>query len=100
MIMNKETIEKAIRELKPHGADDCKDRFELGKVVGFTRGFLSGTEWRINAVWHDAEKEKPDADKPYLAVVETPNATVYAVWQGYANHPFWKKWAYISDLVQ
>lgn len=62
--------------------------------------FGNGAVSYINNVWHEASKEQPNTEKPYLAVVELPGKKpIYAIWKGYANHPFWTKWAYIEDLI-
>lgn len=98
--MNREKIEKAIRKLKPHLEDDCQDRYELGKEVGFTRGFISGVNWRINSVWHDVSKELPDIGKhvvnedwfDFIADDEKDMERILRL------YPF-KHWAYIDDLL-
>ena len=89
--MNRETIEKAAQSY-------CDNKPYVETVLN-KNAFIAGAHWRINSVWHDVKKEQPKADKPYLAVIELPQATEYAIWQGFANHPFWTKWAYLEDLI-
>ena len=52
--------------------------------------FGNGAVSYINNVWHEASKEQPNTEK---------KKPIYAIWKGYANHPFWTKWAYIEDLI-
>ena len=110
--MNREQIEKAAKNFIEDFCYDhidytsinCEeDNYEAARnntLCEFGADiFSAGADWRINSVWHNASEEQPEAGKPYLAVIELPQETKYAVWEGYANHPFWKKWAYISDLL-
>lgn len=91
--MNKETIEEYATVFA-----DTVWVTENARFIS-NHSFIKGAEWFMNYVWHDAKKERPDMDKHYLAVLEFPNITEYYVWRGYANHPFWTKWAYIEDLL-
>lgn len=66
--------------------------------------FRSGATWRINSVWHDASKERPERGRHYLATVEIPSkAPIIAIWKddyrGQANHPFFQRWAYPEDFM-
>lgn len=89
--MNREEIEKA-----------ANAKYEDNTFA--YKGFIEGAEWRINSVWRDASKERPERDRYYLATVEIPGKpTIIAIWKddyrGQANHPFFKRWAYPEDFM-
>ena len=65
--------------------------------------FISGAEWRINSVWHDA-REKPDKGK--LLIVEDIDGAydlVYLTkskpWEELSEKDHYMRWAYIEDLL-
>ena len=72
---------------------------------GYSRGFMSGAQWRINSVWHDVSEE-PKEHKLVLIEDDFCREPDYGVWQ--APFPNWedsivhfssKRWAYLEDLL-
>ena len=72
---------------------------------GYSRGFMSGAQWRINSVWHDVSEE-PKEHKLVLIEDDFCGEPDYGVWQ--APFPNWedsivhfssKRWAYLEDLL-
>jgi len=89
------------------GSNTSYDCNECG-ADDFSEGFYWGTNWRINSVWHKAEK--PDENKPCLVEYKSPNngKTRYkvSVYCGYEwkelthyEHSCTIRWAYIEDLL-
>lgn len=103
--MNREEIKKeAFRNvlLNHRTADRTLSGLDLADFG--CENFVQGAEWRINSAWHDANMERPERDRHYLATVEIPGkAPIIAIWKddyrGQANHPFFKRWAYPEDFM-
>lgn len=65
------------------------------------KAFISGAEWQLNSVWHDA-KECPERKRNYLAQCKNGRFNVIPDSMNWDN--FYKKaeiirWAYIEDLL-
>lgn len=95
--MTREQIEKAAGEYS-------------GSVLGFKdnpvvmakhKAFMDGAEWRIGAVWHDAN-EKPDKNQLVLFECRKTYGRGYSVNFG-ENYDLMKnvvlRWAYVIDLL-
>lgn len=72
------------------------------RLVAF-RAFMKGAEWRINSVWHDANKIP---DKAELTLVEFPDGRIDIVyfhtiksWRSMIKRNGTIRWAYIKDLI-
>lgn len=106
--MEREDIEKAAKDysigkthfrrsvLKEVDADDYVLRKDNCR-----EDFITGAEWRINSVWHDA-KECPERKRNYLAQCKNGRFNVIPDSMNWDN--FYKKaeiirWAYIEDLL-
>lgn len=63
--MTREQIEKAAKETLVNEPVEI----QATKVGTFRRGFVTGAQWRINSVWHDAS-EVPEANKLVLVCFE------------------------------
>lgn len=96
--MTREDIEQAAEkyteEAYLHKGDDG---------VSYHNGFIAGSEWRINSVWHEASK-KPDKGSAYLVIKHGYNLqTVYwsdiVTWEEFQLIYRFKLWAYIDDLL-
>ena len=98
--MRQEIIENAAEEycrkyMKPYFSSDKST-------------FVSGAEWRINSVWHEAI-ERPNNGKPFLYVAkyrhtdeekyDTEYMSEEDSWDGFITEERLKKWAYIDDLL-
>ena len=69
----------------------------------FEHGFIDGADWRINSVWHDANKIP---DKAELTLVEFPDGSIDIVyfhtiksWRSMVKRNGTIRWAYIKDLI-
>lgn len=92
--MKEEQIEKAARDL-------CTtDRQEQWLKDFGMACFTDGARWRIEAAWHDADKELPECGRhvvnedwfDFIAKDERDLARIIK------KYPF-KRWAYIDDLL-
>lgn len=94
--MDIKTIEKSASETllnKP---------FELGitTIWYFKKGFKEGAEWRINSVWHEANKEIPMPFRPILVEHDDGKFSVNMVAGNMQSCPMaWSRWAYVDDLL-
>lgn len=70
--------------------------------------FMEGADWRINSVWHDINKEKPQDGKQCLLEITYKNGYVpyYHLTKWYEMNEFVFHdrcakvcWAYIEDLI-
>ena len=70
--------------------------------------FMEGADWRINSVWHDINKEKPQDGKQCLLEITYKNGYVpyYHLTKWYEMNEFVfhdrcakVRWAYIEDLL-
>ena len=59
--MTREQIEKAAKETLVNEPVEI----QATKVGAFQRGFIAGSQWRINSVWHDMKKEVPQVYGEY-----------------------------------
>ena len=74
----------------------------------FNNGFLSGADWRINSVWHDA-KDVPQPFRAFVILHDTENdfmmltqhsITCYSDYNViYQENDNMIAWAYIEDLI-
>lgn len=78
------------------------DKYMLGKKSGYIRGFIQGSEWRINSVWHGAD-EYPTKNSMVLVIMSYDVPTVLG-----PDNTFFKeevkdrgisRWAYVEDLL-
>lgn len=104
--MKKEDIEHAAREHARQNFPPVEsvNMYRTGKTAGYISGFIDGAQWAINSVFRDADKERPEPDRYYLAIVEIPGKPArIAIWKDdcwrQANHPFFKRWAYPEDFI-
>lgn len=122
MTMNRETIEKAMRnavqarcqcnmEKYPceerdycefcNGHNSAFDCDENCDADAFSEGFIAGAQWRINSVWHEAD-EKPNKNQLILFECRRTYGKGYSVNFG-ENYELLKNvlisWAYVSDLL-
>ena len=63
--MTREQIEKAAKETLVNEPVEI----QATKVGAFQRGFIAGSQWRINSVWHDMKKEVPQVYGEYENVL-------------------------------
>ena len=64
------------------------------------KAFISGAQWRINSVWHDAETETPRENEPIIGI--TGKMLCYMGLCGETAKeicPEMTKWAYVADLM-
>lgn len=117
--MNIEDIEKAAEECRfataqlmgvygqYHYIDECPNHgLSCDELV--EDSFIKGAEWRINSVWHDINKEKPQDGKQCLLEITYKNGYVpyYHLTKWYEMNEFVfhdrcakVRWAYIEDLL-
>ena len=97
--MTREQIENAATETLVNESVEIQPT----KVGAFQRGFVAGTQWRINAMWHD-RAEKADTSKELILMYPigsvritllNPNLT----FDGFLSVDMFIKWAYVSDLL-
>ena len=117
--MKREDIEKAAKEFTDkliaenhYEVNYEEDNYDAGSLhatdeVGFY-AFTKGAEWRINSVWHDINKEKPQDGKQCLLEITYNNGYVpyYHLTQWYEMNEFVfhdrcakVRWIYIEDLL-
>lgn len=93
--MNRETIERAAMETARKACAHFDEAFE------YANGFVTGANWRINSVWHDAETEIPRENKAVIGIT----GGNYCCYMGLCGEtakeicPEMAKWAYVSDLT-
>ena len=102
--MTREQIEKA-------GRDYALDQLGIVGLPGRAeamKAFISGAQWRINSVWHDAY-ERPDSGRVFLYIGKSledgetkfdtdclyPNEN----WEDFVFGEAMEEWAYIDDLL-
>ena len=97
--MTREQIENAAKETLVNESVEI----QATKVGAFQRGFVAGTQWRINAMWHD-RAEKADTSKELILMY--PNGSVRITllnpnltFDGFLSVDMFIKWAYVSDLL-
>lgn len=117
--MKREDIEKAAEECRLttaqsmgvygqyHSIDECPEHgLSCDELV--EGSFIKGAEWRINSVWHDINKEKPQDGKQCLLEITYNNGYVphYHLTQWYEMNEFVfhdrcakVRWAYIEGLI-
>lgn len=101
--MSKEDIKKAKAENAERIANIA---YSGGGHIGqddLETAFENGAEWRINSVWHDANKIP---DKAELTLVEFPDGRIDIVyfhtiksWRSMVKRNGTIRWAYIKDLI-
>ena len=92
--MNRETIERAAIETARKACAHFDEAFE------YANGFVTGADWRINSVWHDAETETPRENEPIIGI--TGKMLCYMGLCGETAKeicPEMTKWAYVADLM-
>lgn len=60
--------------------------------------FISGAEWRINSVWHDARTDVPEVYFPVLVEDDLEDFEVSMLALVEECPKNWRRWAYIDDL--
>lgn len=103
--MNKETIERTAIDYAIERAwrQDEGIMFNIGSCEmqdHLAYAFIAGAEWRINSVWHKAIEESPKPCSLVLVEMLDGNVSLFKVFDGKADMLRWKRWAYVSDLVQ
>lgn len=95
--MERDDIEKAAKHYQEKDHDIWTGK---GMATELQKAFITGAEWRINSVWHDAANGKAE-NKPALIeythrdgscghlVVPNPQEVKEAI----------DRWAYIEDLI-
>lgn len=86
--MKREDVNKAAEEYAWRG-----DMYDLKTA------FKAGSEWRMNAVWHDVEKELPEynrhvVNEDWFDFTAKDEKDLKRIMNQY---PF-KRWAYVDDL--
>lgn len=99
--MTRETIEKIAKEYAKdkYGGENAK-QWAIAQIHAGRDGFIEGSNWRINSVWHDAETEIPRENEPIIGI--TGKICCYMGLCGEIAKeicPEMKKWAYVSDLI-
>ena len=61
--------------------------------------FIDGAQWRIDSVWHDAKKEKPNGMSVILIDFANDAGEEYELGVSSEDLVGAKRWAYISDLI-
>lgn len=110
--MNKDTIEKAAIEfaqshyLDKYGnlPEDIPHKVFEDLVASIAYMFMYGAHWRINAVWHDCQKELPKREGEQIlleAVLDGKTVYIPVMWvnDGKGATESMTRWAYISDLI-
>ena len=96
--MNKEQIEKAAKETLVNEPVEL----QATKVGTFQRGFVAGTQWRINSVWHSTD-ELPQYSGYLAVLMENGFMEVihYTAGIGFQEMTLkgYTSWAYVSDLI-
>ena len=94
--MTREQIEKA-------GRDYALDQLGIVGLPGRAeamKAFISGAQWRINSVWHDARKDVPKEFIPILVERDDFTFSVNMVGGNMTSCPLhWVHWAYVIDLL-
>lgn len=96
--MKKEDIEKEIRSR----LDEPDNEWDSIFNSGFSRGFRTAADWRINSVWHTID-EVQDGKRPYI--VQYNEECKFAMFTKPIPVPLeqaksvFKRWAYIEDLI-
>jgi hypothetical protein len=102
--MKKQTLEEAAKDFLK---TECRIYTAESKMLAH-KAFKAGAEWRINSVWHDINKEKPQDGKQCLLEITYKNGYVpyYHLTQWYEMNEFVfhdrcakVRWAYIEDLL-
>jgi hypothetical protein len=95
--MTREQIEKAAKD---YVMPNARIR-PLMESIAAKEGFISGAQWRINSVWHDAS-EKPDKNQLVVFECRKTYGRGYSVNFG-ENYDLLKnvvlRWAYVIDLL-
>ena len=119
--MKREYMEKAALKYKSNLVERVinyahinneEDNYEAGKMHALDDNiedaFKAGAEWRINSVWHDINKKKPQDGKQCLLEITYKNGYVpyYLLTQWYEMNEFVfhdccakVRWAYIEDSL-
>lgn len=102
--MKKEDIEKEIQSR----LGEPNDHFFQIWNGGFIRGFLDGSDWRINSVWKHSTVF-PDSTRLILAEISISNAntsftprydlTTSGRFSKKIFSNYFVRWAYIDDLI-
>jgi len=119
--MTREQIEKAARDavqnhFQCNGKYPCEERdycefcngrnsaFDCKEDCGaddFNEGFIAGSQWRINSVWHDIAEEPENGSWIAISISTSYIKSIYA-YKGVCSYfkiIGAKGWAYISDLL-
>ena len=93
-----------IEDIEKAGRDYALDQLGIAGLPGRAeamKAFISGAQWRINSVWHDAS-EKPDKNQLVVFECRKTYGKGYSVNFG-ENYLLLKNvllsWAYIKDLI-
>lgn len=93
--MTREQIERAAKETLVNEPVEL----QATKVGTFQRGFIAGSQWRINSAWHDAS-EKPNGNNKCLVELRIPGRNpTYKLWTWGWENSFVTRWAYMDDLI-
>ena len=96
--MDRITIEKAA-DVYADKAPESYCNGHYGKYA-IADAFEEGAKWRINSVWHEANKEIPIAFRPILVEHDDGKFSVNMVAGNMQSCPMaWSRWAYIDDLL-
>lgn len=97
--MTREDIEKASKDYQ-NTLPYCDDRKVRGYFVGAKDGFIKGTEWRINSIWHYVN-EIPRDNSLILCKTKDDDYFLYGKKQRYYKEMSEdvEMWAYIEDLI-
>lgn len=89
-------------DIKKEAQNRCNKRYSYLYNSAFFDGFMSGAEWRIKSVWHDANEE-PDLNKSFVFENKRNKwdfdcFSQQAEWKLYVDANDLVRWAYVKDL--
>ena len=83
---------------------DAAEEYVMSRSASYTECFEAGAEWRVQAAWHDCQKELPEKEGEWVLLeAEILGRAAYlpVEWENDgkgATKPM-KRWAYIDDLL-
>lgn len=93
-------------DIKQEAQNMCDKRFSYLHNSAFFDVFVTGAEWRIISVWHNAD-EVPK-EKGYILVEVNGSQPIFVTWNINVIPTNWDKivkennvvkWAYVKDLI-
>lgn len=94
--MERNNIEKAAKHYQEKDHDIWTGK---GMATELQKAFITGAEWRINSVWHNAITDIPEAYFPVLVEDDLEDFEVSMLALVEECPKNWRSWAYIEDLI-